>query len=133
MLGRSLVLCVVLGLAASPAYAVRLSIKNNLPESEDGSVLEIEEASSKEAPDNKVRFQILPGETKELTGGNVTNFVLVRIFKRHKLKYDVRCPASAEGQAVISLLEVHDERLPSGCKVVRRGHWSKRSGTNWDE
>ena len=95
-------------------------------------VLEVEDAVSKEAPKNAIRFKILPGEEKRLTGGNVTYFVLTRIFPKHKLKYEIRCDKDATGSDVLTILKIHDELLPTGCNVVRRGHWSKRSGMNWD-
>jgi hypothetical protein len=122
----------MLGITSS-ASAIELIILNDLDSREEGNVLEIENALSKEAPKNSIQFGVLPGEQKKITGGNATYFILSRKFPLHKLKYEVKCDPTAEGKAVITILEVHDENLPAGCKVVRRGHWSKRSGTNWDE
>ncbi len=112
--------------------AVELSVRNTLSESDDGKVLEIENAYSKEAPKNAIRFKILPGEEKKLTGGNVTYFTLARVFKKHKLKYEIRCDSNKTGQDVLTLLDVHNGEMPDGCTIERRGHWSKRSGMNWE-
>ncbi len=119
--------------APMSAYSVELSVRNDLAEDDDGKILEIENALSKEAPKNAIRFKILPGEEKRLTGGNVTYFILSRVFARHKLKYEIRCDREKAGSDVLTLLKVHQENLPDGCKIERRGHWSKRSGMNWDQ
>ncbi|HQH25856.1 MAG TPA: hypothetical protein PLP17_00555 [Oligoflexia bacterium] len=113
------------------AQAIELQIFNNMKEKEPGSIFMIENARSAEAPDNKIQFRVLPGETKNITGGNVIAFVLVRVFHDHKLKYDVSCPADAQGAHKITLIDVHDNKLPGGCKVERTGHWSKMTGMNW--
>lgn len=124
----SLFLCAPLS-----AFAVEISVRNDLAENDDGKILEIENALSKEAPKNAIRFKILPGEEKRLTGGNVTYFILSRVFDRHKLKYEIRCDKEKTGSDVITLLKVHQGNLPDGCKIERRGHWSKRSGMNWEQ
>jgi hypothetical protein len=116
---------------ASSAMAIELQLRNNFKEKEPGSILMIENARSVEAPDNKIQFKIMPGDTKNITGGNVIAFTLTRVFADHKLKYEVSCPADAKGVHKITLIDVHDDKLPGGCKVVRTGHWSKMTGMNW--
>lgn len=116
----------------SSAQAVELLVKNDLNPREDGDSLEIEEAVSIEAPRNKVTFKVKTDETKSITGGNVRSFMLVRVFGRHKLKYDILCPKEATGKGVVTVAKAHVNELPGDCKVVRIGHWSKRGGMNWD-
>jgi hypothetical protein len=115
----------------SSAGAIELQLRNTFKEKEPGSILMIENARSTEAPDNKIQFKIMPGDTKSITAGNVIAFTLTRVFADHKLKYEVSCPAEAKGVYKITLIDVHDEKLPGGCKVVRTGHWSKMTGMNW--
>jgi hypothetical protein len=117
---------------ATSSYAVELLVQNDLNPLEDGDTLEIEEAVSIEAPRNKVTFKVKNEEKKSITGGNVRSFMLVRVFSRHKLKYDILCPKDAKGGGVVTVAKAHMNDLPGGCKVVRIGHWSKRGGMNWD-
>ncbi len=125
------VVCLLM-LAVAPVHAVELIIKNDLNPREQGSELQIDDAVSIEAPKTKVRFEVLPGEMKRITGGNVVSFVIIRKYPRHKLKYEISCPAT-EGAAVkITPLDIHNHRLPGDCRVVRQGHWSKRSGMSWE-
>lgn len=129
----ALAVCVVWMLTAVPAHAVELTIRNDLRDGDEGSVLFVDKARSKEAPSAKIRFKIFPGEIKHITNGNVTSFVLVRIFPRHKLKYDIACDPDAEGSATLTMLQIHNEELPKGCRMIRVGHWSRRTGTNWEQ
>ncbi len=121
-----------LSYCTSPAFAVELLIYNDLKESESGATLFIENARSVETPASKMHFKIGPGDTKPITRGNVTSFVLVRAYPDHKLKYDVSCPAEAKGSFTITILEVHNNKLPAGCRLERAGHWSKHTGLTWD-
>ena len=107
-------------------------MNNDLKENDDGSNLIVEDARSVESPKTKLRFDLVPGESKRITNGNVTSFILTRVFPDHKVKYDVICAPEAKGSAVITLLKIHNNELPDGCKVTRTGHWSKRTGMNWD-
>jgi hypothetical protein len=115
------------------AAAIELAVRNNFVEGDEGSLLVVEDATSFEAPDNRIKTEINPGETKAVTSGNVKQFFLNRVFARHRLKYEIVCTAEAKGKKILTLLEIHDEKLPTGCKVTRRGHWSKRSGLTWEE
>jgi hypothetical protein len=119
-------------LTGANCQAVELILKNDLSKYEDSKVLEIENAISVEAPDNKITFKINRGEKKSIVKGNVRSFVICRIYPLHKLKYDVMCPRDTKGIHEINLIQIHDNQLPGGCKVVRTGHWSKQSGTNWE-
>ena len=128
---QPLYICLLLLLAVRPAHAIELLIYNNINEHEDGSVVEIEEAESVEAPKNKVQFKVLPGDKKEITSGNVTTFIMAIDYEKHKVKYQVSCPKTATGTFTVTPVDVHNEELPGGCKVLRRGHWSKRTGMSW--
>lgn len=130
----SLFLVELLFLPSLPsARAIELAIRNNFAEDDEGSLLVVEDAISFEAPDNRIKTEILPGETKAVTSGNVKQFFLNRVFARHRLKYEVVCTTESKGKKTLTLLDIHDEKLPTGCKVSRRGHWSKRSGLTWEE
>src|SRR5262245_35134121 len=76
---------------AVPARAIELAILNDLRDGEEGSELEIENAISRETPKTKINFKMMPKEKKDITEGNVTSFVLARVFPDHKLKYHVNC------------------------------------------
>ena len=130
-LGQMLFSATLLAFGSKPAHAIELTIFNNINEHEDGSVIEIEEAESAEAPKNKVQFKVLPGDKKEITSGNVTTFIMSIAYPKHKIKYQVSCPKDAKGAKTITPVDVHNEELPGGCKVLRRGHWSKRTGMSW--
>lgn len=130
---RSAFFCSLAFLAVySPAHAVELSIHNELREDESGSLLVIEEAKSFESPKSNYRINVYPGKTVRVTKGNVSHFVLVRPFERHKLKYEISCPQNEEGvQATVTMLDIHRGNLPAGCTVDRHGHWSRRTGIKW--
>ena len=123
---------VVFAFFSSEAKAIELVIKNDLSPNEQGSMLVIEEARSAESPQTKTRFEVAPTEAKKITGGNATYFILTRVFPAHKLKYEVTCEPTATGSARLTLLKIHNGELPTGCKVTRTGHWSKRTGMSWD-
>lgn len=127
-----LFLFISLSLVCSPAAAVELEIFNDLRENYSGSMLMVENAISVENPSNKINFKVRPGEKKPVTRGNVTSFVLVRVFPDHKLKYEILCPADGTGSYQITILQVHNNQLPANCKVSRTGHWSKRGGMRWE-
>ena len=121
-------------ICAKPAFAIELGIKNDLNKNYDGIELSIEDATSLEAPRNRVSFKVELGEVKTITNGNVRSFFLVRKFNRHKLRYDIVCPKKItnEKRQIITVSQAHENKLPAGCKVVRIGHSSKHTGTNWD-
>lgn len=116
---------------STQAYAIEIVVYNDLKESEEGYQLEIENARSYELPDTKIRFNITPGIKKRITNGNVSDFTLVRVFPTHKVKYQISCSKEASGRAVLTLIQVHDTKLPNGCKLERYGHWSKQTGMIW--
>ena len=111
--------------------AVELFLENDLPEYDEGAIICIENARSVEAPKSRIDLKFHPGESKRITLGNVSTFVVVREYPRHKLKYDISCPKDQVGQATITILDIHRQKLPFGCKVHRTGHWSRRTGMNW--
>lgn len=118
--------------SSEPLFALELSVKNELRSDEAGSVLFIEDARSVESPKSRFQAHIQPGKTVKVTRGNLLNMMLVRPFSRHKLKYEVTCQEKANGHATVSLLDIHNNRLPEGCTVSRVGHWSRRTGLNWN-
>ena len=119
-------------LITTNANAIELILKNDISKYEESKILEIENAISVEAPDTKITFKINRGEKKSIVKGNVRSFVISRLYPLHKLKYDVICPKGSKGEEEITLIQIHENQLPGGCKVVRMGHWSKLSGTNWE-
>lgn len=121
----------LLAFLPATAWGIELDVINDLNEKEEGSVLQIEDARSVEAPDHVIHFTIHPGEKKSVTGGHVKSFILIQAYPRHKLKYEVVCPKKSPGRHTITLLDVYNSDLPGDCQVVRTGHWSKRSGMNW--
>jgi hypothetical protein len=125
------VVCAVVSVPTT-ASAIEIIIKNDLNPREQGSELEIDNAVSLEAPKTKVRFEVLPGEMKRITGGNVLSFVVIRKYPRHKLKYEISCPATEGEPTKVTPLDIHNQSLPGDCRVVRQGHWSKRSGMSWE-
>lgn len=122
---------------ASSATAVELSIRNELKDYESGNILTVEKARSFESPRSRFRVSVYPGKTVRVTKGNVAHFTLVRSFERHKLKYEVTCPEvenyDESIKATVTLLEIHQNKLPGGCEVVRHGHWSSRAGIKWNQ
>ncbi len=128
----ALVVCVFLA-QVQGAQALELSIKNELRADEAGSVLYIEDARSIESPKSRFTASIQPGKTVKITRGNLGSVMLVRPFSRHKLKYEITCTGREELHATVTLLEIHNNTLPEGCTLSRVGHWSKRTGLNWQE
>ncbi len=123
---------VAAGNSASPCSAIELSIHNEFRQDDkEGAILQIEEGRSIESPKSKFTSAVHPGKTVQVTRGNVTSFLLVWPFERHKLKYEIICPASPGGQETVTLLQIHENKLPAGCEVSRVGHWSKRAGIQW--
>ena len=114
--------------------AIELSLHNEFrPDDRDGAILQIEEGRSVESPKSKFSSAVHPGKTIQVTRGNVTSFLVVWPFERHKLKYEVICPADKPGSATVTLVQIHDNKLPGGCEVSRMGHWSKRAGIKWTD
>ena len=113
------------------AQAIELTIVNDLKEYEQNRTLKIENAISVEAPKRKINFKLNPGEEKAITKGNVRSFVLSRNFTRHKIKYDVLCPKNAKGKHLVNLVQIHDNKIPGGCKLTRTGHRAKIGGMSW--
>ncbi len=125
-------ICLILFYLSSTSYAVELEIVNDINKYEENRVLKIENALSVESPKRKINFMLNPGDTKELTKGNVRSFTLTRVFSRHKIKYDVLCPKEAKGEFKINLNKIHDNDLPAGCRLVRTGHKAKKGGMQWE-
>lgn len=119
--------------SSTPALSIELTIMNDLNIRDEGSVLQVDKAYSRESGKSPVKFEIRPGEHKRVTQGNVVSFIMTRIFPRHKLMYEIHCPKARDGQEVVTLLEIHENKLPGGCKVVRTGHRGKHSGMVWEE
>lgn len=113
------------------AFAVELTIVNDLKEYEQNRVLNIENAISVETPKRKESFKLNPGEKKALTKGNIRSFVLTRAFPRHKIKYDILCPKNSKGKHNVNLIQIHNNKIPGKCKLARTGHRSKVGGMNW--
>ena len=135
-LAPGLLLLAIILFSTSPAHAIILSIENDLLAEEDGNTLLVEKLVTVEAPKDKVQLKILPGKTALLSRGNVTFFWVVRPFERFKLKYEIICPPhdpNAEPvKETITLRNIHENKLPGGCKVARRGHFSRFGGMKWE-
>ena len=123
-----LCLCV---LFAGPAAAVELSIRNDMRKDDAAPMLYIEDARSFESPKSRFRASVHPGKTVRVTKGNVSTLRVVRPFTRHKLKYDISCEEESPDKITITLMQIHNRKLPSACKVERIGHYSQRTGMHW--
>ena len=122
----------VSGLTLNSAQAIELTIVNDIKKYEQNRILKIENAISVEAPKTKINFKINPGEEKAITKGNVRSFVISRAFSRHKIKYDILCPKDIKGKHQVNLVQIHNNKIPGGCKLARTGHRAKIGGMSWE-
>lgn len=113
-------------------FAAEVSILNNLEKQEEGTKLEVDNIHAYGIPKSKFKLTLYPGELKPLAAGSVTHFTVSRIFPTHKLKYDVECIPN-EVKVEITLSKIHENKMGEECKLMRFGHWSKRSGLKWNE
>lgn len=116
--------------ASSAVCATEVSIHNDLDKQIEGKMLEVDHIVIDDIPKSKFRLTIYPEELKQLAAGPIKSFIVSRIFPTHKLKYDVSCKKSNE-KLILTLSQIHENKMGELCTLKKFGHWSKRTGLKW--
>lgn len=116
----------------STLHAAPVFIFNDLETESEGKVLEIDTVETTLTKKSRFKLKIYPGETVQVGRGSVLSFTLSRVYPSHKVKYEVSCPDSPK-EVRMTILEIHNNNIKGPCHLSRSGHWSKRTGTHWNE
>lgn len=116
----------------SNCQAAEITILNDLIKDKEGIKLEVDNITIKDLPKSKFRVTIYPGEEKLLASGSITHFTLSRVFNTHKIKYDVTC-IEGDIKSILTLSQIHENKMNGVCTLKKFGHWSKRSGLKWND
>jgi hypothetical protein len=119
-------------LFATAVVGVPVNIFNDLDIEPEGRVIEVDKVETTLSKKNKYHLKIYPGDTMQVSRGSVLSFSISRLYPAHKVKYEVVCPDEGE-DVTMSILEIHNNTINGPCRLKRIGHWSRRTGVQWNE
>lgn len=78
------------------------------------------------------QYRLRPGEETPLLLRGITALRFSRRYRDFTRVYDVNCADERSKRVVLKLIDVHLNRLPGGCELVRRGE-SRRGVIEWEK
>lgn len=78
------------------------------------------------------QYRLRPGEETPLALRGITALRFSRRYRDFTRVYEVNCTDDRSKRIVLKLIDVHLNRLPGGCELVRRGE-SRRGVVEWEK
>ena len=78
------------------------------------------------------QYRLRPGDETPLSLRGITALRFSRRYRDFTRVYEVNCADDRSKRIVLKLIDVHLNRLPGGCELVRRGE-SRRGIVEWEK
>jgi hypothetical protein len=79
------------------------------------------------------RKELSPGEKILLQQKGITEIRFSRKYKDLTRYYIVKCPSDRKEGILLKLIDVHTNRMPGGCKMVRKGTQENGDVLKWEK